>query len=199
MPVTIYIKPYSGGCSGDIQYQAMYQYDGKSLWLQLDVTYNAKADYAQGKIDLNLIAFLEHIGLPHIEIFDALKFIPYYKEPTLVEDEEKTFLIIGKYFYSDSYLRVYLNIKTQEVLIDDPNSEDGVVYANSSIVDFKLFMDLYAFQIINYIDKSEEEIKATKPVQWLQNRFSLVDAKALTELNNFWLVFLNSMENYYSG
>ena len=45
MPVTLFLIPFENDCGIEPYYNAMYQYDGKSLWLQLSVSYNEKDEF----------------------------------------------------------------------------------------------------------------------------------------------------------
>ncbi len=46
MPITLFIQAIENGCGGDPYYDAMYQYDKVSNWLQLSVTERVKQQFA---------------------------------------------------------------------------------------------------------------------------------------------------------
>ncbi|WP_276876724.1 hypothetical protein [Chryseobacterium joostei] len=46
MPITLFIQAIENGCGGDPYYDAMYQYDKVSNWLQLRVTEGVKQQFA---------------------------------------------------------------------------------------------------------------------------------------------------------
>lgn len=46
MPVTLYLQSEDNGCNAGIMYGGMYKYNGKSIWLQLEITQNEKMQFA---------------------------------------------------------------------------------------------------------------------------------------------------------
>ena len=45
MPITIYLQPEEHPCSMDTIYEGMYLYDGKSKWIQLNITKNEQNQF----------------------------------------------------------------------------------------------------------------------------------------------------------
>lgn len=45
MSITLYLQPQENECNGEIYYDGMYQYDGVSNWLQLNITENDKMQF----------------------------------------------------------------------------------------------------------------------------------------------------------
>lgn len=45
IPITLYLQAQANECNGEIYYVGMYQYDGKSNWLQLNISQNNKMQF----------------------------------------------------------------------------------------------------------------------------------------------------------
>ena len=44
-PLTLYVQSYENECTTDIMYDGMYKYNGKSEWLQLNITSNYNSQF----------------------------------------------------------------------------------------------------------------------------------------------------------
>lgn len=62
MPVTLYMKAEENNCTAELMYTAMYRYDNRSLWLQLEVTANQKAQFSMVEYDFTGLMILKKDG-----------------------------------------------------------------------------------------------------------------------------------------
>lgn len=58
-PVTLYLKRMANECGGNDTYMAMYRYDKKSNWLQLNVETNARANWCLTEIGFTGVMILK--------------------------------------------------------------------------------------------------------------------------------------------
>jgi hypothetical protein len=59
MQVTLYLKTMANECGGYDIYMAMYKYDKKSEWLQLDIHSNEKSDWCMTEIGFTGVMVLK--------------------------------------------------------------------------------------------------------------------------------------------
>jgi hypothetical protein len=59
MQVTLYLKTMANECGGYDIYMAMYKYDKKSEWLQLDIHSNEKSDWCMTEIGFTGVMILK--------------------------------------------------------------------------------------------------------------------------------------------
>jgi hypothetical protein len=71
----------------------------KAKYYRQDVTYTLRPfkfhPETEAKIPIVIEVMLERVDLPEAEIFDALRFIPYFQQPILAEEDTEHFLIVG--------------------------------------------------------------------------------------------------------
>lgn len=59
IPITLYLIAEENACTTDTMYRGMYQYDGKSKWIQLDITTDKKTRFVLVEYNFTGVLILE--------------------------------------------------------------------------------------------------------------------------------------------
>lgn len=136
--------------------------------------------------------FLQIVGLPEIEIYDALRFKPFYEESGLEATTNHAYFPLGILFDSTLYLR----IATGEVVLNYPEGIYSSEFVNSDISSFVLCLEAYAYLILNTLGKDENEIISKRLDVLFEARLQGIDSKALLK-EHFWAGILKDLRNHF--
>lgn len=156
-----------------------------------------KKEISSVNVDEETKDILLELGLPYIEIESALIFKPS-SSLKRIEFKAEKYIILGNNVGDDD-LGIFVCIKenSSEIFQLHTKYNEAVIFMNSNIKSFLLFLKRYSEFILIGQDLSEDEfIQRKDMVINLKRDFISIDPKALSGSSYYWILIFAELQGF---